>query len=359
MPPTPAAAKTERLLNLVLALLSTRRPLTKGQIRAAVPQYEQSDDAAFDRMFERDKDELRDLSIPIVTEHIDTFFLDEPGYRIDRREYALPPIEFSPEEIEVLGLASRTWSEGVMAPRATAALRKLAAAGVDTGDDGPSQASGAAELVVGTSEPAFEPLRAAVTSRTPVTFGYLKAGVSEPSRRRLLPWRLQAWHGRWYVTGFDLDRGEPRVFRLQRVAGEVATEGRPGSYDIPADHDATAMIRRSAAPSAGGVAVLHVARGAGFDLRRRARPDSPGPETAGERRDDGADDTGTGAERPGEPAPPGFETLSVEFDEVTRMAEDVAAYGPDVVVVGPPRLRECVLALLRGAAEAHGAGRVG
>ena len=98
MPPTPAAAKTERLLNLVLALLSTRRPLTKGQIRAAVPQYEQSDDAAFDRMFERDKDELRDLGIPIVTEHIDTFFQDEPGYRIDRREYALPPIEFTAEQ---------------------------------------------------------------------------------------------------------------------------------------------------------------------------------------------------------------------------------------------------------------------
>lgn len=349
MPPTPAAAKTERLLNLVLALLSTRRPLTKGQIRAAVPQYEQSDDLAFDRMFERDKDELRELRIPLVTEHIDTFFLDEPGYRIDRREYALPPIEFTAEELEVLGLASRTWSEGVMAPKATAALRKLAAAGVEAGvepegaDDPVGGEASASALVVDTAEPAFEPLRAAVLSRTPVTFAYRKA-TGDDSLRRLQPWRLQAWHGRWYVTGFDLDRDEPRVFRLQRIAGDVKRAGAAGSYDIPAGHDALAMIRRAVDPSAGGTAVVHVAKGAGFDLRRRARASD----------DHDADTTRLATE-----APPGFETLWVDYTEVTRMAEDLAAYGSDVIVAGPPRLRECVIALLRGAAQAHGSRMAG
>ena len=347
MPPTPAAAKTERLLNLVLALLSTRRPLTKGQIRAAVPQYEQSDDLAFDRMFERDKDELRALRIPLVTEHIDTFFLDEPGYRIDRREYALPPIEFTAEELEVLGLASRTWSEGAMAPMATAALRKLAAAGVETdgADDPAGGESSASALVVDTAEPAFEPIRAAVLSRAPVTFAYRKA-TGDDSLRRLQPWRLQAWHGRWYVTGFDLDRDEPRVFRLQRIAGDVKRAGPAGSYDIPAGHDALAMIRRAVDPSAGGTSVVHVAKGAGFDLRRRAR--------AWDARDGDGDTARIAAE-----APPGFETLRVDYAEVTRMAEDLAAYGPDVIAAGPPRLRECVIALLRGAARAHGAERAG
>ncbi len=326
MPPTPAAAKTERLLNLVLALLATRRPLTKGQIRRDVPQYEQSDDAAFDRMFERDKDELRDLGIPLVTEHIDTFFLDEPGYRIDRRAYALPPISFSAEEIGVLGLASQTWSASALAPKAAAALRKLAAAGVDAQAPGPG-----GDLAVGTSEPAFEPLRAAVMSRTEVTFGYRKAGADEVSCRRLRPWRLQAWHGRWYVTGFDVDRGEPRSFRLERVHGEVRRAGRPGAYEIPGDLDALAMIRRSADPAAGGLARVHVARGAGFDLRRRARP----------------------AEGAGTSAPPGFDTVDIEYDELERLAGELAGYGPDVIVHAPERLRDYVIALLRGAAGAH------
>ncbi|MEP7192979.1 MAG: WYL domain-containing protein, partial [Actinomycetota bacterium] len=59
------ADKTERLLNLVICLLYTRRPLSKAKIRDAVPQYGSSvSDEAFDRMFERDKDELRELGIP-------------------------------------------------------------------------------------------------------------------------------------------------------------------------------------------------------------------------------------------------------------------------------------------------------
>ena len=79
-----AAAKTERLLNLVICLLYTRRPLSKAKIRDAVPQYGlTASTEAFDRMFERDKDELRDLGIPLVTEPVDAYFDDEPGYRID------------------------------------------------------------------------------------------------------------------------------------------------------------------------------------------------------------------------------------------------------------------------------------
>ena len=88
--PSPAAAKTERLLNLVIALLSTRQPLSRARIRQAVPDYAAGSDEAFERMFERDKDELRALGIPLRTEPIDPFFDDEPGYRIDQREYALP-----------------------------------------------------------------------------------------------------------------------------------------------------------------------------------------------------------------------------------------------------------------------------
>ena len=77
--------KTERLLNLVICLLSTRQFLSKEQIRLAVPQYEECRTVeAFDRMFERDKDELRDLGVPLETGSNSAWFEDEVGYRIDR-----------------------------------------------------------------------------------------------------------------------------------------------------------------------------------------------------------------------------------------------------------------------------------
>ena len=81
-----SSAKTERLLNLVICLLYTRRALPKSKIREAVPQYGAAlSEDAFNRMFERDKDELRELGIPLVTEDIDPLFDNEEGYRIDRR----------------------------------------------------------------------------------------------------------------------------------------------------------------------------------------------------------------------------------------------------------------------------------
>ena len=130
-----ASDKTERLLNLVICLLYTRQPLSKAKIRDAVPQYgTTASDEAFDRMFERDKDELRDLGIPLVTEPGDVLFDDEPGYRIDRREYALPEISFAADELAVLGLASRAWAQASLAGPAAQALRKLEAAGVERDD---------------------------------------------------------------------------------------------------------------------------------------------------------------------------------------------------------------------------------
>ena len=240
-PPTAAPAaqvKTERLLNLVIALLATRMPLSKARIRAAVPQYHgTASDEAFDRMFERDKDELRELGIPLVTAVIDPVFDDELGYRIDKREYALPEIAFEPDEVTALSLAARTWTRASLAGSAASALRKLRAAGVVMDE----RSLVGIEPVVRTTEEAFEPLRRAVRDRQVVTFGYRKP-EGESATRHLQPWGLAQWHGRWYLTGHDLDRGSPRVFRVSRVDGSVRTVGPVGAYEIPADHDPRSMV---------------------------------------------------------------------------------------------------------------------
>ena len=222
--PSAAQVKTERLLNLVLVLLYTRRPLAKAQIRQLVPQYGQSASTeAFERMFERDKDELRELGIPLVTEDIDPLHEDEPGYRIHQREYALPDISFEPDELAVLGLASRTWAQASLAGPAAQALRKLRAAGVERDVD----ALIGIEPRLRTTEPAFDAVKDGVLRRVPLRFSYRRPEAAQASERHVHPWSLVSWHGRWYLNAFDVDRGAARVFRLSRIVGGVRTAGPP------------------------------------------------------------------------------------------------------------------------------------
>src|SRR5204863_2458804 len=131
--------RTERLVNLVICLLSTRRFLTASQIAATVPGYEHDPDdlrdhEAFQRKFERDKAELRDLGVPLETGTASVFDV-EPGYRIARREYALPDIHLEPDEAAAVGIAARLWQHAGLAAAASSALTELRAAGLDGGPD--------------------------------------------------------------------------------------------------------------------------------------------------------------------------------------------------------------------------------
>ena len=105
--------RTERLLSIVVLLLSSRRYLTAEQIRAAVSGYPEEQES-FKRMFERDKDELRELGIPLET-GVSATADEEPGYRIPRQAYGLPEIRLEPDEAAVLGLAARVWRRAELA----------------------------------------------------------------------------------------------------------------------------------------------------------------------------------------------------------------------------------------------------
>ncbi len=319
-----AAAKTERLLNLVIALLSTRRPLTKAQIRAAVPHYQQTASTeAFDRMFERDKDELRELGIPLATTLIDTAYDDELCYRIDRREYALPEIAFEPAEVAALALAARAWTQASLAGSAATALAKLASAGIELDDT----SLVGIEPRVRTSEPAFEPMRRALLARQAVRFDYVKAD-GDRATRTVHPWGMTTSRGRWYVTGFDVDRGAERVFRLSRIAGPVSAVGRPAAYDIPADHVPRVLVEASEPAIVDQPpAILRIRVGAGNTLRRRAR-------TVGEIDDD-------------------WSLIDLDYGGVEPLAQEVAGFGPDVVVEAPEALRDAVVRLLVAARDRH------
>jgi proteasome accessory factor B len=312
-----AAGKTERLLNLVICLLATSRYLTKEQIRRAVPGYSDSDEA-FERMFERDKEELRQLGIPVETAPVDRFFEDEIGYRIQRSNYELPEIRLEADEAAVLGLAARVWQQRSLAQSASAALLKLRAAGVDTDD----VSLVGIEPRVNASEPAFGPLWEAVRDRRPVTFDYRAAGAAEAVRRHLEPWGIVSWHGRWYVTGHDRDRGAVRSFRLSRVAGDVRPDGDDGTVNVPPDVDVRALVAHAYAgePST-QEAVLRIRAGAAYPLRRRAQSITSDGE--------------------------GWDRVVRRYAGTESLAEYLASFGPDVVVLEPQDLRDAVVRRLR------------
>jgi proteasome accessory factor B len=312
-------ARTERLLNLVICLLATRRYLSREAIRRAVPGYSASD-VAFERAFERDKEDLREMGIPVETGSNDPLFDDEVGYRIRRDAYALPEVSFTAEEMGVLALAARAWQHASLAGAASSALLKLRAYGAETTEVGIA----GIEPRVDAHEAAFLPLWQAVRDRRPVRFGYRRPGA-QTQTRQVEPWGLVSWHGRWYLVGHDRDRNAPRVFRVGRMEGEIAPAGEAGSVTVPAGVDVRDIVTRQDRTPV-GTATVRVRGGAGGFLRRQAS-----------------------ATRPGED---GWDVLEVPFTDAGLLADSICGLGSAAVVVDPPALREAVVHRLRGVLEA-------
>ena len=310
-----AARRTERLVNLVICLLSTRQYLTAERIRSAVPGYERADgsresDDAFKRMFERDKAELRDMGIPLETGR-NSYFDTDDGYRISRRDYELPPVEFEPAEAAAVGLAARLWQSATLGEPARAALIKLRAAGTDV------QAGGTPGAVpqVDASDPSLPALIDAARLARPVRFDYLKAGSGTAQRRTLEPWGVLSWRSRWYVAGFDRDRGEPRSFRLSRITGKVETFGTAGEFTRPDKANLLEMVA-GRDPEASNVARIRVNGGTAGQLRRIADSDLDGE-------------------------------LTITYTELPWLARQVASAGSSVTVLSPPELVDAVVERLR------------
>ena len=315
-----AAGKSERLLNLLIMLLVQRNFVPKDRIREIL--YAGSSTEAFEKMFERDKEELRSLGVPIEVGSIDPLFDDEPGYRISPDDFALPDISLTPDEAAVIGVATKVWQHARLAEATTEAVRKLTAQGHDLD----LSALDIVEPRLSADEPSFDVFWEATQERQAVVFDHQKAGDDEPTTRHLQPWGVARYAGHWYVVGFDTDRGAERIFRLSRVVGKARRTGRPGTYDVPPGTDVSDIARRLAPERVVEEVVLLVRRGAGHTLRLgadRVTTDVPGPDRES-----------------------AWDRLVVERGSL-GLADEVLGYGPDVVVESPPSLRERVVERLR------------
>ena len=308
-----AARKSERILNLTICLLNTRRFIDRESIRGSVEGYAGLNDGAFERTFERDKDDLRAMGVPVETGSNSAFFPDEIGYRIRRQDFELPPLQVDAGEAAALGLAARTWDSATLAERTVSALAKLRAAGVELEVAPPLGLAPS----VGAREESFEPLWGATITRTAVRFGY--RGQS----RDVEPWSMTYRRGAWYLLGFDRARSAPRMFKVARMETVAAPTGKPGGYTIPPGVDLAALAASLDPPQPDAEAVLAIRGDTAPELRRRAW---------GVVEVDGL--------------APGYTGYRVPYANRGDFASEVAAHGPDVVVVAPDDLRHRVISHL-------------
>jgi proteasome accessory factor B len=315
-----SSRRTERLLNLVICLLHTRSYLTAERIRELVPGYDDAPtDEAFKRAFERDKEDLRELGIPLET-GTNSAFDEEPGYRIAGRDYALPDITLEPDEAAAVGLAARMWTSATMGAAATRAVRKLEAAGVEI-----APLPEGLQPRLEPSDAAFPALAEAVHDGRVVTFHYRSSAAGESTRRTVEPWGLAWWHGRWYLVGHDRDRDDTRVFRLSRIEGTPTATGRTGVVSRPEGVDLAELVASYDAGAPTQTARVRVRTGRGHGLRRIATATS----------------TGEG----------GWDVLDVPLRDAERLADLVLPYAADVVVEAPAEAVEVVVRRLHALAE--------
>ncbi len=207
-------SKLERLMNLLAALLHTSVPMTAEQLRVRIEGYPDAG-PSFRRSFERDKDDLRSMGIPIRVELVPGTDPPTDGYRIDPKEYAGSDPQLDPDELAALHLATNLVRlDGVQGDQALVRVGGL------VGDTGAGDATNSERpLAALPTDTNLGPLFDAVRTQKSVGFTY------NDTARTLDPYKLSFLRGHWYLIGFDHVREDERQFRVDRIDGVVEPLG--------------------------------------------------------------------------------------------------------------------------------------
>jgi proteasome accessory factor B len=310
--------KSERLVNLTIALLATKRWLTKSQIFTSVDGYEGEPDA-MERMFERDKDDLRNLGISIEVGTFDPLFEDEVGYRIRPESYRLDISEISQREFSLISLATQAWQGAVLDSTALSALVKLKSFGIDSDFDSIPAISPS----VHNSDANFLAIIDSIADRQVISFAYFNSDFESQSRA-IEPYGVGTKSGYWYVAGRDLDRKEIRLFRIDRFDSAVTVQGKANAYEIP---EAFLMSQALALPEKHEVATVKVRRDKAHALRAKA--------TSVEDGDD-------------------WSILEIPFLHLDELLSEVLWHGADAVILAPDIARTSAISALTEIVGRHG-----
>lgn len=317
----------DRLFHLILALMSTTHGLTKEQILSSVRGYREDTEAgmakeSIERRFERDKDALRELGIPLeaIIPPEDDGNNKNTLYRIPKGDYDIPSdISFSQRDIALLNLAAAIWREGSLSRDAHIAKVKIASFGLHVDE----KLLGFAPII-STRDPALAAIRAAIEDSRVISFNYLKPGDQSPLRREISPWALVNHEGRWHVYGKETQSDSIKTFLLRRIVSAVTTVNSPAEpAPSGAASEALAELERL---YRNNVATLEVREGSDAFAVLSQRE---------------------GTSRDGE-------RLLVHYTDPAIFADQLSSLGDDVYVVSPEDVRRLVVANLEALVANHG-----
>jgi proteasome accessory factor B len=251
--------KSERLINLTMALLASRRYLTKAEIFRSVEGYSGTPET-MERMFERDKNDLRDLGLEIEVGSEDPLFEDEAGYRINPKRYSLDIGELDQTELALLSLAANQWQNSLLSKSGQRAIRKFESI------EGVQEPVSLALPFVKSEIPAehFALLWDAVESRKEVAFTYHSL---QSTKRRIAPYGLGLHHGFWYLIGLDLDKAEIRNFKIVRIDSDLSVGKKAGVFERPTDFSLSAYFHHKESERDQQSAILDIRVGKAQEIR--------------------------------------------------------------------------------------------
>jgi proteasome accessory factor B len=250
-----SSQKTERLINLTLALLASKRYLSKAEILRNIPGYEGSPETK-ERMFERDKDDLRSLGIQIDVNNFDPLFEDEQGYLIKSDSFQFAENEFTKEELLLLTMAANLWHDSAVEIDSQNALLKIQSLSGPVENDMTTTPT----LRITEDWQLLVSIFTAVQNRQILEFNY------RGKKRQVNPYGLYSSNGFWYLIAFEIN--VIKSFKLVRIEGEVDLIGEKDAFEKPDNFNVGNFLKEES-NSVSLVSKLQVRKGAALSLRNK------------------------------------------------------------------------------------------
>jgi len=299
--------KTERLINLTLALLSSKRYLTKSEIFNNVAGYSGSPET-MERMFERDKDELRNLGIRIEVRALDPLFEDDQGYLIDSDTFQINPNDFSQEEIFLLTMAANLWHGSALQKDSKAALLKIQSL------DGLVATNTVASPVIEDNEDSKKLLLIFDAVERFITLEFEYKGTI----RQVKPYGIYTRRGFWYLAAQEND--VVKSFKVVRIGQQIRATSKAQAFDKPSEFKLSAFLEDINSPTT-SKAEVRIRKNQALALRKRHKVEEVDSE---------------------------WDKLFIDYIFEEDLIESLLWYGSNLVVISPTSIRDQIINRAKG-----------